>query len=114
MRRFASVAQWIEYCPPKAGVAGSIPAGRARCLNDLRHIRVAFSLVRCSASPTEAGPGTGARGSRAAGRLLRHEAVQQARTAGADQFGLAAPAAGVGRVPAGIAAAGAVEVTQLH
>src|SRR5205085_11021642 len=25
----ASVAQWIEYCPPKAGVAGSIPAGRA-------------------------------------------------------------------------------------
>ena len=28
---FASVAQWIEYCPPKAGVAGSIPAGRTRC-----------------------------------------------------------------------------------
>ena len=25
----APVAQWIEYCPPKAGVAGSIPAGRA-------------------------------------------------------------------------------------
>ncbi len=24
----APVAQWIEYCPPKAGVAGSIPAGR--------------------------------------------------------------------------------------
>ena len=30
---FASVAQWIEYCPPKAGVAGSIPAGRT---NDSR------------------------------------------------------------------------------
>src|SRR5436190_24144313 len=27
--RHAPVAQWIEYCPPKAGVAGSIPAGRA-------------------------------------------------------------------------------------
>jgi hypothetical protein len=27
--RYAPVAQWIEYCPPKAGVAGSIPAGRA-------------------------------------------------------------------------------------
>ena len=26
----APVAQWIEYCPPKAGVAGSIPAGRAK------------------------------------------------------------------------------------
>ena len=26
----ASVAQWIEYCPPKAGVAGSIPAGRTK------------------------------------------------------------------------------------
>lgn len=25
---YAPVAQWIEYCPPKAGVAGSIPAGR--------------------------------------------------------------------------------------
>ncbi len=25
----ASVAQWIEYCPPKARVAGSIPARRA-------------------------------------------------------------------------------------
>ena len=24
----APVAQWIEYCSPKAGVAGSIPAGR--------------------------------------------------------------------------------------
>lgn len=28
--RYAPVAQWIEYCPPKAGVAGSIPAGRAK------------------------------------------------------------------------------------
>ena len=28
----APVAQWIEYCPPKAGVAGSIPAGRANIL----------------------------------------------------------------------------------
>ena len=26
----APVAQGIEYCPPKAGVAGSIPAGRAK------------------------------------------------------------------------------------
>ena len=26
----APVAQWIEYWPPKPGVAGSIPAGRAR------------------------------------------------------------------------------------
>jgi hypothetical protein len=26
----APVAQWIEYCPPKAGVAGSIPAGRTK------------------------------------------------------------------------------------
>ena len=25
----ALVAQWIEYCPPKAGVVGSIPAERA-------------------------------------------------------------------------------------
>lgn len=31
LRRCAPVAQWIEYCPPKAGVAGSIPAGRAKC-----------------------------------------------------------------------------------
>lgn len=30
LRRCAPVAQWIEYCPPKAGVAGSIPAGRAK------------------------------------------------------------------------------------
>lgn len=29
-RSYAPVAQWIEYCPPKAGVAGSIPAGRTR------------------------------------------------------------------------------------
>src|SRR5882724_4942324 len=28
MKNIASVAQWIEYCPPKAGVAGWIPAGR--------------------------------------------------------------------------------------
>ena len=28
----APVAQWIEYCPPKAGVAGSIPAGRTTFL----------------------------------------------------------------------------------
>lgn len=38
MKPFAPVAQWIEYCPPKAGVAGSIPAGCAMlvilCLND--------------------------------------------------------------------------------
>jgi hypothetical protein len=31
----ASVAQWIEYCPPKAGVAGSIPAGRT---NEVRMV----------------------------------------------------------------------------
>src|SRR6202000_592810 len=31
----APVAQWIEYCPPKAGVAGSIPAGRAKPDNGL-------------------------------------------------------------------------------
>ena len=30
VRGEAPVAQWIEYCPPKAGVAGSIPAGRAK------------------------------------------------------------------------------------
>jgi hypothetical protein len=29
-RSYAPVAQWIEYCPPKAGVAGSIPAGRTK------------------------------------------------------------------------------------
>ena len=29
--RFAPVAQWIEYWPPKPRVAGSIPAGRATC-----------------------------------------------------------------------------------
>src|SRR6202022_1451197 len=33
LRVEAPVAQWIEYCPPKAGVAGSIPAGRTNeCL----------------------------------------------------------------------------------
>ncbi|SIT42223.1 exported hypothetical protein [Paraburkholderia ribeironis] len=35
----APVAQWIEYCPPKAGVAGSIPAGRAKSDKGLRAIR---------------------------------------------------------------------------
>ena len=29
MACLAPVAQWIEYWPPKPGVAGSIPAGRA-------------------------------------------------------------------------------------
>jgi hypothetical protein len=37
----APVAQWIEYCPPKAGVAGSIPAGRTTeyCLSRAYAIR---------------------------------------------------------------------------
>ena len=30
MHPLAPVAQWIEYWPPKPGVAGSIPAGRTR------------------------------------------------------------------------------------
>ena len=34
-RSYAPVAQWIEYCPPKAGVAGSIPAGRTNLRTDL-------------------------------------------------------------------------------
>lgn len=39
IRLFAPVAQWIEYWPPKPGVAGSIPAGRAifRSLQGLLH-----------------------------------------------------------------------------
>ena len=30
--RLATVAQWIEYWPPKPGVVGSIPASRAKYL----------------------------------------------------------------------------------
>ena len=30
IQALAPVAQWIEYWPPKPGVAGSIPAGRTR------------------------------------------------------------------------------------
>jgi hypothetical protein len=42
----APVAQWIEYCPPKAGVAGSIPAGRTNSGGKFLHhfLVVAFRL----------------------------------------------------------------------
>jgi hypothetical protein len=36
----APVAQWIEYCPPKAGVAGSIPAGRAKISNKFKRLQL--------------------------------------------------------------------------
>jgi hypothetical protein len=42
--RAAPVAQWIEYCPPKAGVAGSIPAGRAKYIKHLALRPGAFFL----------------------------------------------------------------------
>lgn len=42
----APVAQWIEYCPPKAGVAGSIPAGRTKSDKGFRPIL--FQKKRCT------------------------------------------------------------------
>ena len=56
----APVAQWIEYCPPKAGVAGSIPAGRTTeyCfIKGLRDSREAlFYCLRHPHSPAHHHP----------------------------------------------------------
>ncbi len=45
--RLAPVAQWIEYCPPKAGVAGSIPAGRATSIRTDRLGGMSSADVLC-------------------------------------------------------------------
>ena len=41
----APVAQWIEYCPPKAGVVGSIPTGRANKIKGLPQAQAAICGV---------------------------------------------------------------------
>src|SRR6516162_6254026 len=46
-------------------------------------------------------------------RLVRGEAVEQAGAAGAHQILLAATAAGMGRIPGTVAAAGAIEMAEL-
>jgi hypothetical protein len=48
----APVAQWIEYCPPKAGVAGSIPAGRTNPIKSFARIALGVvTLQMPSAAP---------------------------------------------------------------
>ena len=49
----APVAQWIEYCPPKAGVAGSIPAGRAK-ISSMLYMAATTTIGR----PTPSSPTT--------------------------------------------------------